>query len=1377
MNKFLFSGILLILFCFNAGLVMAQNPTTPALQFNIFLEKSARLSSNETEGPIALGEDLTLDGNYQVAIKSAGTFMVNKTPIGLLVNGKIIYKSGNSLQVNNGYVKIGNPDKSKVWYTDKNGANSPIQITSGDYNSSPRIQLQSSADKLGVSASNNPVFDKELIDFGKAMETMRNSSLEISKSKQTAVLTDANGKPFEVKKYPDQVKIKLADGVNYLNITGNDLNSVSVFTYENKPDENHVLVINIDADNTFNWKVWNQAGIGIDQCPFVLYNFYNTETLKIEGNSTIEGTVFAPFANIFKKNNSANIEGQVIGLSFEQDAGEIHHAAFRPNLSNVVNCTNPVVDVITGAASVCRSSSITLANTTSSGVWTSSNMAIATVNASGLVTGVAAGIATISYAVTNSCGTTTVTKDITVNIPPSVAAITGTAALCVGSNTTLSNTTVGGVWSSASTNIATVNATGIVTGVTAGTSVLSYTVTANGCSTTANQTVTVNALPVVAAITGTVTVCAGSNTTLSNTTVGGVWSSASTNIATVNATGIVTGVAAGTSVVSYRVTINNCSTTASQTVTVNALPVVAAITGTATVCVGSNTTLSNTTVGGVWSSASTNIATVNATGIVTGVAAGTSVISYTVTANGCSTTANQTVTVNALPVVAAITGTTAVCVGSNTALSNTTVGGVWSSASTNIATVNASGIVTGVAAGSSVVSYTVTASGCSTTATQTVMVSAAPVIAAITGSNNVCLGLTTTLNNATVAGVWSSSNPAVASVTNGIVVGESIGNASIIYTVTDAVCGAATTNLSITVQDCGSVSSGGTGGLESQSLGDAVAKRLYQSALNGTMQQPAYEFMKPFLASNIQKAVTGTMASVPVNSLVPMQLTNTKLKSYLSTPTDIIGITNAKEVVSVDYTLNGSCKAVVFATTTKAAIYDHTKAVCDRLKGAQVVRMDSIILSGLGLLRFTLKYEDGHTENIISFSASTNPARNTIAIQSNWLKSAYIAEETMYNFQVWSVSDELSAEITGKILTQLQQVATVEPLKKSSLLPDTYFVSAKREGANLEMMVQNTLVGTSGYFELQEKANEQSGIVSRKIPFNFSGVQRNSIQLPVSDAFETTVKMFVNNQLQDEVFLSDGAWSVDYNPANTVLNKFEPKNDNRKTVPEELQLYRNVYASVNTNSYFTLLKLMRGGGLPKDISAYQTMKFNANGNGTLKITLVKQSVKNWDDQYFLKIPLSNNPKDYLIDLGDFSSLVNKNRIKPDDINAIVFTVTNSTGNSTNITQNINNLAFSKESISYIQSLSSKEIKVFPNPSTGKFNCVFQSDKDEQLQLSITDASKGIVLYRKTVSALRGSNTVSVDLGSTLQNLSVCVLTLVSEDGNYKPNRILIQPVK
>jgi hypothetical protein len=145
------------------------------------------------------------------------------------------------------------------------------------------------------------------------------------------------------------------------------------------------------------------------------------------------------------------------------------------------------------------------------------------------------------------------------------------------------------------------------------------------------------------------------------------------------------------------------------------------------------------------------------------------------------------------------------------------------------------------------------------------------------------LGLTATLSNATGLGVWSSSNNSVATVVAGVVVGESLGTANITYTVTTG-CGTASNSFSITVQDCGSVSSGGTGGLESQSLGDAVAKRLYQSALNGTMQQPAYESMKPWVQSAIQRRIAGTISAVSVNSLLPMQLTNSKLKYLQQQP-------------------------------------------------------------------------------------------------------------------------------------------------------------------------------------------------------------------------------------------------------------------------------------------------------------------------------------------------------------------------------------------------------------------------------------------------------------------------------------------------------------
>ena len=152
---------------------------------------------------------------------------------------------------------------------------------------------------------------------------------------------------------------------------------------------------------------------------------------------------------------------------------------------------------------------------------------------------------------------------------PTPGAISGTATVCAGSTTSLSNATTGGAWSSSATGVATVGSTGIVTGIAAGTATISYTVT-NGCgSAVATRVATVNALPNAGTITGTATVTAGSTTTLSNTTTGGAWSSSATGIATVGSTGIVNGVSLGTAIISYTVT-NTCgSAVATRVVTVS----------------------------------------------------------------------------------------------------------------------------------------------------------------------------------------------------------------------------------------------------------------------------------------------------------------------------------------------------------------------------------------------------------------------------------------------------------------------------------------------------------------------------------------------------------------------------------------------------------------------------------------------------------------------------------------------------------------------------------------------------------------------------------------------------------------------------------------
>jgi uncharacterized protein YjdB len=428
----------------------------------------------------------------------------------------------------------------------------------------------------------------------------------------------------------------------------------------------------------------------------------------------------------------------------------------------------PTAGSITGSASVCTGLTIALADVVSGGAWSASN-GNATVSSAGVVTGVTAGVTTITYTVVTPCGTVFATKDITITTSAVAGTISGSLAVCVGSNTTLSSSVTGGTWISSNTVVATIGlSSGVVTGAGAGTTTITYAISSACGSATITATVTVNALP--SASGGTPAVCVGQTTTLTN--VSGTWATASAAASVGSATGIVTGVSAATALITFTQTSTGCINV--TTVTVNALP--NTIGGTLAVCAGTATTLTETSTGGTWTSGTPGVAIIgSATGTVTPIAAGTSTISYTI-ATGCVRTA--TFTVNPTP--AAITGTTNACVGATTTLGNTLTGGTWASSNTAVATIDPSAaLVTGIGAGTSVITYTLS-TGCR----RTTIVTINSLPAAIGGTAALCAGATTMLSTTPAGGTWSTSDGSLAIVgsSSGIVTGVASGNPVITYT-------------------------------------------------------------------------------------------------------------------------------------------------------------------------------------------------------------------------------------------------------------------------------------------------------------------------------------------------------------------------------------------------------------------------------------------------------------------------------------------------------------------------------------------------------------------------------------------------------------------
>ena len=277
-------------------------------------------------------------------------------------------------------------------------------------------------------------------------------------------------------------------------------------------------------------------------------------------------------------------------------------------------------------------------------------------------------------------------------------------------------------WVSSAPTVATINNTGLLRPVTAGSTVITYT-DSNGCS--QSTTITVNALPVISGASATFVTYNEQLTATGTPAATNPWRSSNTAVATISNTGLVTGLSAGITAITFTNTDGCVSLPRALVVNPLITPTFGVI---APQCYGSTIAPLPTTslegITGTWSPAINNIATTV----------------YTFTPDSGQGAINATTTIVILPQVI-ISGNTSGCVGRTIQLTGSQLPAAvapWTSSDPAVATVSNSGLVTTRSSGTTVITYR---NILNCTATQTITVFAIPT-ATISGTASACFSST-----------------------------------------------------------------------------------------------------------------------------------------------------------------------------------------------------------------------------------------------------------------------------------------------------------------------------------------------------------------------------------------------------------------------------------------------------------------------------------------------------------------------------------------------------------------------------------------------------------------------------------------------------------
>lgn len=508
----------------------------------------------------------------------------------------------------------------------------------------------------------------------------------------------------------------------------------------------------------------------------------------------------------------------------------------------------------------------------------------------------------------------------------------------------------------------------------------------------------------------------------------------------------------------------------------------------------------------------------------------------------------------------------------------------------------------------------------------------------------------------------------------------------------------------LTNTDESPVTSGNDGGLESNgSLAGLIAKRNFARTKAGDMPnkkelQSVYtKDSQNFYSKDSKQNATSLKVAASLEDYLPNTGYTGTETAYVSSPADLLGITNAVQIFSVDYYQAESRIAAIFATETSGSIYDHSKIICDRLNNSYLEDASTFSIGGHQIISTKIKRASGEIEYTLSFSIKKGEVSNQLF--SFWNIGEYPVGD-YYNFQIWGGSYLQLFSLCNKVIENLNSSKSLTSIPVSNAVPVVFVRSGHYSNGAVNLEIINKANAKSITFEGNITSTEVSNRFSMNETIALSGNLHETVIIETGGLFDIGISISTTASSQkDALYLADGPWGIDYLSDYASVDRFDVENaaieyaDNLYEVERQPSISGLVKGNVN------LFRHLLPGDQTLIVTDFNSIQFNITNIEPVEIILMPENLAEWNNRLRYVVPANDKETFYNISFNDFVN-ASGNSEPIINIKTVVFSVIGDYVNSKPYSIDINNLAFKKASslgVNDIAVVEREALKNYPNP--------------------------------------------------------------------------------